>query len=78
MCNFFLEFLGDLSDILQEVHVPIVSDMECSENYGDIVVPDTNICAGIPEGGRDTCQGEILLDRMLKQVTWMKLNLRMN
>ena len=54
---FFLEFEGPLPDILQEVHVPIVSDAACNENYQGGIDPDTNICAGVPEGGRDTCQG---------------------
>merc|ERR1719369_14591 len=42
---------------LQKVEVPVVSDEECREPYGD-QVQDNMICAGVPEGGKDSCQGD--------------------
>lgn len=54
------------SDILQEVEVPIVSTAECNANYsngggmfpfgGNDQIGKAHLCAGYPEGGKDTCQ----------------------
>ena len=49
---------GDSSDILQKVIVPIVSDDDCRESYGEDEIFDSMICAGVPEGGIDACQGD--------------------
>ncbi len=47
---------GNVSNTLQEVNVPIVSNATCNESYGSIT---TNmICAGYAEGGKDSCQGD--------------------
>jgi len=43
---------------LREVTVPIVADSECSAAYGGDFDPDTMICAGYPQGGKDSCQGD--------------------
>lgn len=48
-----------LSDILQKVTVPLVSQEECNKaaSYnGDIT--DRMICAGLAAGGKDSCQGD--------------------
>ncbi|MCL4132901.1 UNVERIFIED_CONTAM: hypothetical protein GTU68_048044 [Idotea baltica] len=47
-----------VSDILQKVTVPVVSDEECRRNYAGLEVADSMICAGYPEGGKDSCQGD--------------------
>ena len=50
---------GKTSDILQTVNVPIVSKEECNsayEFYGGI--PEGQICAAHPKGGKDACQGD--------------------
>lgn len=39
---------------LQEVSVPIVSNTKCSASYGSIT--SNMICAGLSEGGKDSCQ----------------------
>ncbi|MED6251480.1 hypothetical protein ATANTOWER_031404, partial [Ataeniobius toweri] len=54
---------GDLGngmrpDILQEVEVPIVGNKKCScynQEIGTII--ENMICAGLDEGGKDSCQG---------------------
>nr|XP_037867296.1 37-kDa protease isoform X1 [Bombyx mori] len=48
---------GSVSNALQEVKVPIVTNEECRKGYGDRIT-DNMICAGEPEGGRDACQGD--------------------
>ncbi|MCL4137249.1 UNVERIFIED_CONTAM: hypothetical protein GTU68_007593 [Idotea baltica] len=45
-----------VSDILQKVTVPVVSDEECRRNYAGLEVADSMICAGYQEGGKD-CGG---------------------
>jgi len=49
---------GGGAAVLQKVTVPIITDAECREAYGDGEVYDSMICAGIPEGGKDSCQGD--------------------
>lgn len=48
---------GSTAVILQKVTVPIVTDGECRDAYGDEIF-DHMLCAGIPEGGKDACQGD--------------------
>jgi secreted trypsin-like serine protease len=46
---------------LNEAEVPIVSDEECEDAYfhGFVPVdPETDVCAGEQEGGKDSCQGD--------------------
>ncbi|KAB7504011.1 Trypsin-1 [Armadillidium nasatum] len=53
------EFLGSQSDILQVVTIPVISDEKCRKYYyGENDVADSMICAGFPEGGKDSCQGD--------------------
>ncbi|KAL1277871.1 hypothetical protein QQF64_024544 [Cirrhinus molitorella] len=49
-----------ISDILQEVQLPIVSNSACSTAYGGIATVTSNmICAGlINVGGKSSCQGD--------------------
>ena len=49
---------GYTPSVLQKVTVPIVSDAECRDAYGDSDIEDSMICAGVPEGGKDSCQGD--------------------
>ena len=47
------------TDILQTVTVPIVSKSSCDtayQSYGGL--PSGQICAAVPEGGKDACQGD--------------------
>lgn len=57
---------GRESDALQELQIPIIPNKECKQKYQKIyyriAIPDHRfdniICAGYPEGGKDTCQGD--------------------
>lgn len=51
---------GPISDTLQEVEVPILSQQECrNSNYGSTKITDNMICAGyVEQGGKDSCQGD--------------------
>ncbi|XP_053409782.1 serine protease 1-like [Nycticebus coucang] len=45
------------SDLLQCVKVPLMSDAQCKAAYpGEIT--SNMICAGFPEGGKDSCRGD--------------------
>lgn len=48
---------GSAPNVLQEAEVPITTDSYCAGAYGDFD-PETMICAGYPQGGTDTCQGD--------------------
>ena len=48
---------GDAPPILQEVALPIVSDAACAARYRGFE-PQTQLCAGYAEGGKDSCQGD--------------------
>ena len=54
---FFTE--GAFPDNLQWVEVPLVTNAQCFQNYnGYIGITSSMICAGYPEGGKDSCQGD--------------------
>merc|ERR1719186_486101 len=58
--GYLTEGSGALSEVLQKVDVPIVSDEVCAIDYdltGHTTIP-TMICAGYEQGGRDACQGD--------------------
>lgn len=42
---------------LQKVSVPLISQAQCNESYLDTIT-DRMMCAGYPEGGKDSCQGD--------------------
>ena len=86
-CSFlFLEFRGKTGYSSRGFHLPIVSDAVYHENYHSSnsktqFNPDTNICVGVPEGGRDICRCECCKivyfknckPDIKKQVAWMGL-----
>ncbi|XP_077093882.1 chymotrypsin-like protease CTRL-1 [Siphateles boraxobius] len=52
---------GQIPDILQEVMIPIVSNSDCDNIYGEVNISITNnmICAGLLNlGGKGSCQGD--------------------
>ena len=50
-------FDGEISNILLAVSVPIVDQRTCRAAYPD-AISDGEICAGLREGGRDSCGGD--------------------
>ncbi|XP_053318135.1 ovochymase-1 [Spea bombifrons] len=52
---------GDMSNILQEVKLPIIDNITCSSILASEGLPtlhETMLCAGFPDGGKDACQGD--------------------
>lgn len=49
---------GSTSSRLLEVDLPAISDADCQAHYGSQVAPAYELCAGYPEGGKDSCQGD--------------------
>ncbi|CAK9824786.1 TRYP1 [Anthophora retusa] len=50
---------GGTTNVLKKVAVPIVSKKSCNDaykSYGGL--PSGQICAAVPEGGKDACQGD--------------------
>lgn len=48
---------GATSATLQEVKVPIMSNKECkNSSYGSSRITENMMCAGYPEGKKDSCQ----------------------
>lgn len=49
---------GNLPDKLQKVDVPIVSLEQCRAGYSQDQIHESNVCAGLKAGGKDSCQGD--------------------
>merc|ERR1711887_48581 len=49
---------GSLASVLMKVDVPVVSDDDCRDAYGQSDIADSMICAGLDAGGKDSCQGD--------------------
>lgn len=65
------------SEVLRAVDVFIVSKTKCYEAYLQEFngIPERQICAGFPEGGKDTCQGDsggplVIKGRQAGIVSW--------
>ena len=63
-----LEEGGSPSDKLQQVTVPIVSNAQCKDSYPGSIT-DNMLCAGRPEGGQDSCQGDSVGPLMVQQAS---------
>jgi len=49
---------GSYPDLLQKGEVPIVSDADCRAAYGPAQIDDNMICAGLAQGGVDSCTAD--------------------
>ncbi|XP_054166555.1 plasma kallikrein-like [Oppia nitens] len=50
--------MGDISNKLMQVSIPIASKRECIKAYDKESITDMNVCAGYKEGKKDSCQGD--------------------
>ena len=48
----------DPTNELRQVTVPIVSQKECTTDYGTGTITDRMLCAGDVQGGKDSCMGD--------------------
>jgi secreted trypsin-like serine protease len=53
-----LGWLIELTPFLRDVDVHTVNIDECNNAYGNPIVEDVMFCAGVPEGGKDSYQGD--------------------
>ena len=62
---FVIEERGrSISEVLQQVDLPIVPISVCEQAYSNRtndVDPELHICAGYVEGGKDACQGKLVV-----------------
>ena len=49
-----------------QVDVPVVSDDDCRDSYGQNDIADSMICAGLDAGGKDSCQVKLFLEWFVK------------
>lgn len=49
-------FNGPSSDRLRQVSLPVWNNTMCQSVYGEKIVSDRILCAGHPNGGKDSCQ----------------------
>ena len=54
---------GQASDVPLRVRVPIVSNAQCNAAYGAGSITAGMVCAGFPDGGRDSCQVRVAHSR---------------
>lgn len=47
---------GQVSNKLQEVRVPILSNVDCKKTGYKNRITDNMLCAGYPKGQKDSCQ----------------------
>uniref|UniRef100_A0A3Q2DFM7 Peptidase S1 domain-containing protein n=1 Tax=Cyprinodon variegatus TaxID=28743 RepID=A0A3Q2DFM7_CYPVA len=48
---------GSLTNLLQKAAVNIIKQKDCQQAYGNVLTPNM-MCAGLMEGGRDSCLGD--------------------
>ena len=49
---------GPTSEVLNYVDVLAYSDSDCVASYGSTILPEAMLCAGWPQGGKDSCNGD--------------------
>ena len=66
---FYFSVEGEINPYLYEVEVPIVDQEQCKSYYAPDLITDDMMCAGLPEGGKDSCQVriEIIIKEVLKR-----------
>jgi len=57
---------SDPAPVVRKVVIPIIDRKECADDYADVYpITDGMICAGLKEGGKDSCSGENFRRNML-------------
>lgn len=60
--NILLFSGGPIPSILQVVKLPILANSQCQQMFLDAghvkAIRDTFLCAGYPDGGKDSCEGD--------------------
>ena len=53
---------GSFPEQIREVRVQTMNRVECQRNYNSAIlnftVPSTSLCAGVQDGGKDSCTGD--------------------
>jgi secreted trypsin-like serine protease len=49
---------GPTSEVLNQVDVMAYSDSQCEASYGSSIIPEAMLCAGWPNGQKDSCSGD--------------------
>ncbi|GKY91250.1 hypothetical protein MPSEU_000097600 [Mayamaea pseudoterrestris] len=49
---------GPSTEILNQVDVMAFSTSQCQASYGSSIIPEAMLCAGWPQGGKDSCNGD--------------------
>lgn len=62
------------ANVFQQVSLPVISDSECKKSYPELNAVG-ELCAGYPEGGKDSCQGDsggplVANGRLVGIVSW--------
>ncbi|KAJ6218708.1 hypothetical protein RDWZM_004520 [Blomia tropicalis] len=57
-----LSYGGSMPSILQTVKLPIIANNQCQKMFADAghykFIRESFLCAGYPQGGKDTCEGD--------------------
>ena len=51
-----LSLSGSVADVLQQAVVPLVDRAQCQEWLPEYNITAQMVCAGLPDGGVDSCQ----------------------
>ena len=67
-----------LSCDLQQVQLPVISHSQCllKSKYTSDLLPSTLYCAGLPQGGKDTCQvsSKLMIRKRISYTTFRQSN----
>ncbi|XP_017158915.1 prostasin-like, partial [Poecilia reticulata] len=58
---------------LMEVEVPVVGNSQCKCSYGDSAITDNMMCAGLLEGGKDSCQGDSGMPQIYPRISLLSV-----